>query len=385
MIMKKCIKTFAGNFISNVKMEIPFLDLKAQYSSIKDEIDKIISFLINNAAFILGEELEEFEKEFAEFCNAKYSVGVSSGTDALIIALRSLNIGYEDEVITVPNTFIATAEAISLVGARPVFVDINEKDLNIDPYAIKEKINEETKAIIPVHLFGQPADMRSILDIAKENGLFVIEDACQAHGAEFEGKKVGTFGNIGCFSFYPAKNLGAYGDGGAVITDNENLYKEMLSMRSHGEVEKNRHEIIGSTNRLDNLQAGILRVKLKYLNGWNGKRRENASIYRKYLSGLKLVVPEELEGRKHVYHLFVIRVKNRDKVREELFDRGISTGIHYPTPIHLQKAYDFLGYKEGDFPVSEKVADEILSLPMFPELSEEQIKYVCNSLKEIIG
>lgn len=383
--MKKYIKTFAGNFISNVKMKIPFLDLKAQYPSIKDEIDKKISFLISNAAFILGEELKEFEKEFAEFCNARYSVGVSSGTDALIIALRSLNIGYGDEVITVPNTFIATAEAISLVGAMPVFVDINDEDYNINVDLIEEKITGKTKAIVPVHLFGQPTGISSVLDIAKKYNLFVIEDACQAHGAEFESKKAGTFGNIGCFSFYPGKNLGAYGDSGAVVTNDEKIYRKMLAMRSHGELEKNKHEIIGSTNRLDNLQAGVLRVKLKYLKEWNSKRRKNASIYRKYLNDLKVIIPKEFKGRRHVYHLFVIRVRNRDEVRKKLSDRGIGTGIHYPTPIHLQNAYKFLGYKKGDFPVSEKVADEVLSLPMFPELSEEQIKYVCNSLKEIIG
>jgi len=364
---------------------VPFVDLRRQYKSIKREIDNKISFLINNSAFILGEELDGFEKEFAEFCDAKYAVGVSSGTDAITIALRSLNIGYGDEVITVPNTFIATAEAISLTGARPVFVDINEEDYNINIGLIEEKITERTKAIIPVHLFGQPADIKGVMDIAASNNLFVIEDACQAHGAEFKNKKVGTFGEVGCFSFYPGKNLGAYGDGGAAVTNDEEIYRKILAMRSHGEVEKNQHEVIGSTNRLDNLQAGILRVKLKYLNEWNDKRRENASIYRKYLSDMELIVPEELEERKHVYHLFIIRVKNRDKVRERLFNRGIATGIHYLIPIHLQNAYKFLGYKEGDFQVSEKVAKEILSLPMFPELTEDQIKYVCNSLKEVIS
>jgi len=368
-----------------MKINIPFVDLKTQYLNIKKEIDKKISFLINNSAFILGEDLERFEKEFSEFCNIEYCIGVSSGTDALIIALRALGIGYGDEVITVPNTFIATVEAISLVGAIPIFVDVNEEDYNINVNLIKEKITDRTKAIIPVHLFGQPADMRSIIDIAGENGLYVVEDACQAHGAEFEKEKAGTFGNIGCFSFYPAKNLGAYGDGGAVVTNDKKLYRKMLAMRSHGEVEKNKHQIIGSTNRLDNLQAGILRVKLKYLNQWNEKRRENALIYRKYLSGLGVIIPEELEGRKHIYHLFVIRVKNRDKVEKELSSRGIATGIHYPTPIHLQNAYKFLGYKKGDFPVSEAAAEEVLSLPMFPELTEDQIKYVCESLKEVIG
>ena len=366
-------------------MKVPFIDLKKQYDSIKEEIDNKISSLVGSSAFILGEDLKEFEEEFAEFCGTKYSVGVSSGTDALVIALKSLNIGYGDEVITVPNTFIATAEAISLAGARPVFVDINEEDYNINVDLIKEKITDKTKAIIPVHLFGQPADMKSILNIARENELYIVEDACQAHGSEFEGKKAGTFGNIGCFSFYPGKNLGAYGDGGAAVTDDREIYLKMLSMRSHGEVEKNRHQIVGSTNRLDNLQAGILRIKLRYLNEWNEKRRENAATYRKYLSGLKLIIPKELEGRRHVYHLFAIRVKNRDKVKKELSGRGIATGIHYPTPIHLQEAYRFLGYKKGDFPVSETVAEEILSLPMFPELTENEIKYVCNSLVEIIG
>jgi len=368
-----------------LKINVPFMDLKKQYGNLKDEIDNKISVLINDSAFILGSELEKFEMEFGEFCEARYSVGVSSGIDALIIALRALNIGYGDEVITTPNTFIATAEAISLAGARPVFVDINEEDYNINVNLIKEKITDRTKAIIPVHLFGQPANIRGVINIASGNNLFVVEDACQAHGATFEGKKVGTFGNVGCFSFYPAKNLGAYGDGGAVITNDEVLFRKMFSMRSHGEIKKNKHEIIGSTNRLDNLQAGILRIKLKHLKEWNNRRRYNASIYRKYLTGIKAVIPQELEGREHVYHLFVIRVKNRDKVRGELFDRGIATGIHYPTPIHLQSAYRFLGYKEGDFPVSEMVAREILSLPMFPELSENQIKYVCDSIREVIG
>lgn len=368
-----------------MNIDIPFVNLRVQYASLKREIDAKISLLVSNADFILGKDLEEFEREFAEFCGIRYCVSVSSGTDAIAIALKAMGIKYGDEVITVPNTFIATVEAISLVGARPVFVDISEEDYNINVNLIREKITSKTKAIIPVHLFGLPADIKGVIDVASSSNLFVIEDACQAHGAEFENKKVGTFGSIGCFSFYPAKNLGAYGDGGAMVTGNEELYRKMLALRSHGEVEKNKHEIIGSTNRLDNLQAGILRVKLKYLNRWNEKRRENAAIYRKYLSGMELIVPEELEGRKHVYHIFAIRVKNRDKIKRELFNRGIATGVHYPTPVHLQKAYSFLGYRRGDFPVSEKVAEEILSLPIFPELTENQIKYVCDSLKEVIG
>ena len=366
-------------------MKVSFLDLKSQYENIEDEVNKKISEVLENAAFNLGEDLRKFEKEFAQFCNAKYSVGVSSGTDAIIIALKALGIGNDDEVITAPNTFIATAEAISLAGATPVFVDINEDDFNIDSSKIEEKITKKTKVILPVHLYGQPSNLKEIIKIAKKYSLFVVEDACQAHEAEFEGKKVGTFGEVGCFSFYPGKNLGAYGDGGAVVTDNEELYKKMVLLRSHGEAEKNRHEIIGSTNRLDNLQAAVLRVKLRNLSKWNEKRRKNVEIYRRHLKGLELIFPKEIKGRKHVYHLFVIRVKDRDKIKKKLFDRGIATGIHYPLPIYLQNAYKFLGHERGGFPVSEKVADEILSLPMFPELSEDKIKYVCNSLKEIIG
>jgi len=362
---------------------IPFLDLKAQYHSIKDEIDKKISFILENTAFNLGQDLNDFESEFAEFCGSKYSVGVSSGTDAIIIALKALGIGEGDEVITVPNTFIATAEAISIAGATPVFVDISD-DFNINPFLIEEKINNRTKAIIPVHLFGQTANMSEIDRIAERHGLSVIEDACQAHGGEFDGKKAGTFGIIGCFSFYPGKNLGAYGDGGAVVTDDKALYEKMLMMRSHGEIEKNRHDIIGCTNRLDNLQAGILRVKLRYLDEWNNKRRDNAVLYRKYLEDLELELPLEMENRKHIYHLYVIKVDNRDMVRERMSEKGIATGIHYPLPVHLQKAYGFLDYGKGDFPVAEYNAGRILSLPMFPELTEEQIIYIRSVLGEVV-
>lgn len=364
--------------------QIPFLDLKQQYISVKKEIDKKIFEILDNTAFILGDELKQFEAEFAYFIGSKYCVGVSSGIDALIIALKALGIKNGDEVITVPNTFIATAEAISLAGAKPVFVDVDEKDFNIDINKIEEKITDNTKAILPVHLFGQPADMTEIKALAGKYNLFVVEDSCQSHGAEYNNKKVGTFGDIGCFSFYPGKNLGAYGDGGVVVTDDEVLYKTMLLMRSHGEGEKNKHEIIGSTNRLDNLQAAILRIKLRYLDGWNEKRINNALIYNKYLRNLDIKLPATLEERKHVYHLYVIRVKERDRVREELNLNGISTGIHYPTPIHLQNAYKFLGYKEGDYPIAEKISNEIISLPIFPELSEEQISNIADNLNLIL-
>ncbi|MBN2072874.1 MAG: DegT/DnrJ/EryC1/StrS family aminotransferase, partial [Actinobacteria bacterium] len=334
-----------------------------------------------NAEFVLGSDLKEFEKEFAGFCESQYSVGVSSGMDALIIALKALGMGPGDEVITVPNTFIATVEAISHAGAKPVFVDASEEDYNIDPALIENKITGKTRAIIPVHLFGQPADMDKIMDIARKNGLFVIEDACQAHGARYGGRRVGTFGEIGAFSFYPGKNLGAYGDGGAVVTSNKELYEKMRILRSHGESGKNRHDIIGATNRLDNLQAAVLRVKLKYLDKWNSMRAGNAAIYREYLRSLDVIVPREISGRQHVYHLFVIRVKDRGKVTKALSERGVAFGIHYPKPVHLQEAYKFLGHSKGDFPVSEMLADEIISLPMFPELTEKQIKYVCDSIR----
>jgi dTDP-4-amino-4,6-dideoxygalactose transaminase len=364
---------------------IPFVDLKAQYDSIKDEINEAIQNVLNNTSFIMGEELKKFEEEFAQFCDVKYAIGVANGSDALILALRACGIGEGDEVITVPHTFIATTEAISNVGGKVVFVDIDPKTYTIDVSKIEEKITEKTKAIIPVHLYGQPADMDPIMKLAKKYNLKVIEDAAQAHGAEYKGEKVGSLGDVGCFSFYPGKNLGAYGDAGMVVTNNEEIAEKVKLLRNHGRITKKyEHDIEGYSSRLDNLQAAILRVKLKYLNEWNDKRRNNAKRYNELLSNINgIITPYEAEYAKHVYHLYVIRTdKERDKLREELKSKGIATGIHYPVPLHLQPAYSYLGYKEGDFPVTEKVSQEILSLPMFAELNDEQIGKVVKMIKK---
>jgi len=362
---------------------IPFVDLKAQYDSIKDEIDNVIQNVLDNTNFIMGEELKKFEVEFARFCDVKYAIGVANGSDALILALKACGIGGGDEVITVPHTFIATTEAVSNVGGKIVFVDIDPKTYTIDVSKIEDKITEKTKAIIPIHLYGQPADMDSIMELAKKYNLKVIEDAAQAHGAEYKGKKVGSIGDAGCFSFYPGKNLGAYGDAGMVVTDNEEVANRIKMLRNHGRLTaKYEHEIEGYSSRLDNLQAAILRVKLRYLNEWNESRRENAKKYNELLSNIAgIITPYEADYAKHVYHLYVIRTVNRDKLREELKSEGVATGIHYPIPLHLQPAYNYLGYKRGDFPVAEKASQEILSLPMFAELTDEQIEEIVKFIK----
>jgi dTDP-4-amino-4,6-dideoxygalactose transaminase len=361
---------------------IPLVDLKAQYNSIKTELDNAIQGVLDSTSFIMGEELERFEEEFALFCNTKYAIGVANGSDALILALKVCGISGEDEVITVPHTFIATAEAISNVGGKVVFVDINLRTYIIDVSKIEEKINEKTKAIIPVHLYGQPADMDPIMELAKKYNLKVIEDAAQAHGAEYKGKKVGSIGDVACFSFYPGKNLGAYGDAGMITTNSEEIAKRVKLLRNHGSIKKYEHKIEGYSSRLDNLQAAILRVKLRHLNKWNDLRRRNAKKYNELLNNIdNVIVPYEADYAKHVYHLYVIRTENRDKLREELKSNNITTGIHYPIPLHLQPAYNYLGYKEGDFPVTEKASQEILSLPMFAELSEKQIMEICYWVK----
>jgi len=354
---------------------ITFVDLKAQYNSIKEEIDEAIQKVLDTTSFIMGEELEKFEEEFALFCNTKYAIGVANGSDALILALRACGISKGDEVITVPNTFIATTESITHIGGKIVFIDINSKTYTIDVSKIEEKITEKTKAIIPVHLYGQPADMDPIMRLAKKNNLRVIEDAAQAHGAEYKGKKVGSIGEIGCFSFYPGKNLGAYGDAGMITINNEEIAEKIKLLRNHGRITKKyEHEIEGYSSRLDNLQAAILRVKLKYLNQWNGCRRRNAQKYNELLNNVNgIITPYKADYAKHVYHLYVIRTEERDQLKEDLKTNGIATGIHYPIPLHLQPAYNYLGNKRGDFPVTEKASQEILSLPMFAELSEDQI------------
>jgi dTDP-4-amino-4,6-dideoxygalactose transaminase len=362
-------------------MKIPFFDLKRQYDFIEKEVNEKLIEVLRSTHFILGEELEKFENEFAKYCGVEYGVGVASGTDALILSLKALNIGEGSEIITVPNTFTATVDAIARAGAKPVFVDINPETYNIDVNKIEGKITSRTKAIIPVHLYGQPADMEPILKIAKKYNLFVVEDACQSHGAEYNGSKTGSLADLGCFSFYPSKNLGAYGDGGMVVTKNKDLANIIRMMRNYGQSKKYFHDFVGFNSRLDEIQAAVLRIKLKFLDEWNQKRRNIAKKYNELLKGENIILPIEKEFSKHVYHLYVIRCNKRDKLQEFLSLNGISTGLHYPKPIHLQKAYIYLGYKEGDLPISEKYANEVLSLPMFPEMREEEVVYVCDTIR----
>ena len=362
-------------------MPVPFLDLKAQYKSIKTEVDPVIQSVVETCAFALGPAVEKFEKDFAAYSGAKHCIGVGSGTAALELILRGLEVGPDDEVMTVANTFFATAEAISLVGAAPVLVDCRESDALIDTDKIEEAITDRTKAIIPVHLYGQCADMASINAIAEKYSLYVIEDACQAHGSGFRGKKAGALADAAAFSFYPGKNLGAYGEGGGITTDDDELAKQLRMLRNHGMPEKYKHSIVGSNERLDGIQGAVLDVKLKHLDQWNGGRRTNAALYRKLLSDVPgIILFETHDNSVHNYHLFVIRVKNRDEVQNKLKEKGISTGIHYPIPIHLQKAYEGVGWKKGDFPVAEKLAGEILSLPMFAELTEGQVREVSEAV-----
>ncbi len=366
---------------------IKFVDLQRQYHSIKSEIDKVVKDVLESSFFVLGPFTEEFERSFAKLHNVKYCITVSSGTSALYLIFKALGIGEGDEVIVPVNTFIATAEAISLNGAKPVFVEIDEKTYNIDSKLIENCITPNTKAIIPVHLYGQPAEMDDILKIAKKYNLYVIEDACQAHLAEYKGKRVGTFGIAAAFSFYPSKNLGSYGEGGAVITNNYELAEKIKMLRDHGSKQKYYHDIVGGNFRMSALQAAILNIKLKHLKEWTEKKRSIAYLYNQFLSEVdSILTPYELPYVKHVYHLYVVRIlnKSRDEVRKKLLEMGIQTGIHYPIPLHLQKAYKSLGYKEGMFPIAEKCARQILSLPIYPELKNEEIEFVAQELRGIL-
>lgn len=364
-------------------MNVPSVDLKRQYLSIKNEIDAKIGEVLESTQFILGPNVEAFEKEFAEYCGVKHAVGVSSGNDALFLSLKALGIDSGDEVISVPNTFISTIDSISHNQARPVLVEIDAQSYNIDTSRIKEKINKNTKAILPVHLFGQICDMDELIDLAKDYDLFLVEDAAQAHGAEFKGRKAGSFGDIGCFSFYPSKNLGAFGDGGVVVTNNEEIAEKIRMLRNYGQRKKYDHIYKGYNCRLDEIQAAVLRVKLKYLDKWNEMRRRNAKYYDDLLGEISQIeTPVEKELRKHIYYVYVIRCENRDKLKLWLDSKNVSTGIHYPIPIHLLEAYKYLGYQKGSFPITEKYAKEILSLPMFPELTGTEIEYVCSNIVE---
>jgi Predicted pyridoxal phosphate-dependent enzyme apparently involved in regulation of cell wall biogenesis len=358
---------------------VPFVDLKTQYHNIKGEITEAVNNVMEDSAFIGGKYVEKFESEFAKFCGAKFCIGVGNGTDAIFIALKMLGIGPGDEVITAANSFIATSEAISLTGARVVFCDVSETTRNINPDLIEEKITDKTKAIVPVYLYGQPADMDRIVEIAKKNNLYIVEDCAQAHGAEYKGKGAGTFGEVSCFSFYPGKNLGAYGDGGAIITDNENLAEKIRMYANHGRSAKYDHEFEGVNSRLDGMQAAILSVKLKHIKKWNSMRNSNARIYNEKLKGVgDIITPMIYDDRGHVFHLYVIRTMERDRLKKFLADNDISSGIHYPIALPNLKAYSYLKHKPEDFPVSSKLQNEILSLPMYPELTEEQIDYISN-------
>jgi dTDP-4-amino-4,6-dideoxygalactose transaminase len=365
-------------------MTIPLVDLKAQYLSIKDEIDAAIQRVVDSTSFIMGPDVRAFEDEFARFCGVRYAVGVDSGTAALHLAFLTCDIGPGDEVITTPHTFIATIGMLGRVGARPVFVDIDPRTYNMDPAKIEAAITERTKAIMPVHLYGQPAEMDSILEIADKHGLKVIEDAAQAHGAEYKGRRTGSMGHVAIFSFYPGKNLGAYGDAGAVVTDDGEIAEKVRLLRNHGRRDKYEHLLQGFNYRIDTLQAAILRAKLAHLEEWNEARRRRAAAYRELLGDLDLVLPYEPEHVRAVYHLFVVRLQERDALLEYLKERGISTGIHYPIPLHLQPACRHLGHKEGDFPITEEFARQVLSLPMYPELTQAQIQEVVRAIKEFL-
>jgi len=364
---------------------VPFLDLKRQDKGMGEEILSAINKVYEKGRFILGEEVSAFEKEFARYCGVRYGVGVASGTDAISLALKTAGIGEGDEVVTVANSFIATALAISFAGAKPVFVEINPETYTMNPNALedflKRRKRRKIKAALPVHLYGHPAEMDSIMEIANRYDLIVIEDACQAHGAEFGGKRVGSFGALGCFSFYPTKNLGAYGDGGMVVTDNEKYYEKLRLLRCYGEKKRYQHVLKGGNSRLDEIQAAILRVKLRHLDQWNEERRRKARTYMTMLQAFPVLRPFEMEEARHVYHLFVIRTKKRNRLQTFLKEKGIDTLIHYPIPIHLQKAYRELGYQRGDLPLTEQCSREVLSLPFFTGLVDEELEEVAQQMK----
>jgi len=364
-------------------MNVPFLDLKAQFPQIREEIEQRFSRITDNTAFVCGKEVKEFEERFAKLHDVSYAVGVSSGTDANHLALLCCDIGEGDEVIVPAFTFIATAEGISHCRTKPVFVDVDENTFNMNIRQIEGKITDKTKALNPVHLFGQPADMDVIKKIAEKYGVMMIEDSAQAHCAEYRGQRVGGIGKVSAWSFYPGKNLGAWGEAGALTTNDKDIHKKALKLRDHGSEKKYYHDLIGFNYRLSEFQAAVLNVKMKFIEEWTEKRRLNAHRYNQRLQGLKeIITPSVLDGVRHVYHLYVIRAQKRDKLQDYLKDKGIGTGLHYPFPLHLTQAYSYLGYKKGDFPKAEKVAQEVLSLPMFAELTEEQIDYVCENIKD---
>ena len=361
---------------------IPFLDLTAQYDSIQDEILAAVSAALASTQFVLGKEVAAFEEEFAAYSGGKFGIGVNSGTSALHLALLAAGVKPGDEVITVSCTFVATVAAIDYAGARPVFVDVDPLTHNMDPAQVEAAITERTRVIMPVHLHGQPADLDPILDIARRHRLLVIEDAAQAHAAEYQGRRVGSIGDLGCFSFYPGKNLGAYGEGGMVVTNNEEFAHTIRMLRDWGQERKYHHVLKGFNYRMEGIQGAILRVKLRHLDAWTEARRRHAARYNALLAGVAVQKPVEMPYAKHVYHVYAIRTPRRDVLQESLQARDIQTGIHYPIPVHLQKAYANFGYGPGDLPVTEQASNELLSLPMFAELADQQIEAVCAAVRE---
>lgn len=392
-------------------MNIPLIDLKAQYESLSEELNKTTLEVLASANYILGKNVIEFEKEFAQYIGVKHAISVGNGTDALIIALKAMGIGEGDEVITTPFTFFATAESISAVGAKPIFVDVDIDTFNIDVTKIESKITSKTKAIMPVHIFGQSSDMDDINKIAKKYKLLVIEDACQAIGGKYKGRNIGSLGDVACFSFFPTKNLGCAGDGGMIVTDNDNLATIIRALRTHGSGENgqkafnllNGYEddiikselgndtvynplkyynyLIGYNSRLDAIQAAILRVKLKEIDKWNSKRRDIVDLYNKEFKELNLKIPVCNKENEHVYHMYILQSENRKEMLEKLKEKGVATGVYYPVPLHLQKVYNNLGYKEGDMPVAEYLSHRTFAIPVYPELKEDEIKYIIESVK----
>jgi dTDP-4-amino-4,6-dideoxygalactose transaminase len=365
-------------------MSVPMVDLKIQYNAIKDEIDNALLGVIGSTSFILGPQGKALEQSIAAYHNVKHAVGVASGTDALHLALRAAGIGPGDEVITTPFTFIATAEAISYVGAVPVFVDIRPDTFNIDVQAIEPKITKRTKALLPVHLYGHPADMDPLMAVARKHGLKVIEDCAQSFGAEYRGKRTGSFGDLGCFSFFPSKNLGCYGDGGMVITDDAKAAERLLSLRNHGSKVRYYHDEVGYNSRLDEVQAAVLNVKFRHIEAYTAGRRRSAALYHKHVSLPGIVTPAENADCRHVYHQYTIRIKDRDAVKKRLDDAKVSNMIYYPVPCHLQAAYRDLGMRPGSLPVAEQAAQDVLSLPLYPELTEEQVRSVAEAVKKAL-
>jgi dTDP-4-amino-4,6-dideoxygalactose transaminase len=364
---------------------VPYFDLKAEYASLRDEVLTALDRVCRNASFILGEEVEAFEKQFAALCETKHCIALNSGTSALHLGLLALGVQPGDEVITTPNTFIATAEAITYCGARPVFVDVDPATANLDPKLIERAITRQTKAIVPVHLYGRAADMDPILEIASRHRLGVLEDACQAHGARYRGRRAGSIGHAAAFSFYPSKNLGAYGEGGALTTNDDRIAQFARAARTHGQTSRYEHEFVGYNYRMEGFQGAVLQVKLKHFAESSARRREIAQIYRRMLSGARLNLPYDDPRDECAYHLFVAYVDRRDEVRSQLADRGIETAVHYPRPLHLQPAYADCGVPLGTLPQSERACDRVISLPFYPGLQAEQVEYVANSLREIAG